>query len=145
VKRIVLDTNVLLSAFLWTGPPRAALRQALMLGIEIVRTEETLNEFVRTIDKPKFDKQIEARKTSRPKVIAEFTDVSTIVSPADDVPHDAVVDPKDVMILAAAAGGEVDAIVTGDDDLLRLVSFRGIPIIMPTTFLAQLDSPDPAE
>jgi len=47
-------------------------------------------------------------------------------------------DPKDLMVLAAAVGGGVDAIVTGDKDLLALGEFRGIPILEVSEVLTQL-------
>lgn len=46
-------------------------------------------------------------------------------------------DPKDNMILELAVNGKADVIVTGDQDLLTLGSFRGIPIWTPAQYLAQ--------
>ncbi len=39
------------------------------------------------------------------------------------------------MIIAAAVEGQAEAIITGDQDLLILVEFRGIPIRTPREFL----------
>lgn len=50
-------------------------------------------------------------------------------------------DPKDDQILEVAVEGEADVIVTGDDDLLVLHPFQGIPIVGPAEFLARLDQP----
>jgi predicted nucleic acid-binding protein len=44
-------------------------------------------------------------------------------------------DPKDDKFLELAVNGRADAIVTGDDDLLVLNPFRGIPIITPAAFV----------
>ena len=44
-------------------------------------------------------------------------------------------DPRDDKILELAVSGNADCIVTGDDDLLTLNSFRGIAIITPADFL----------
>ncbi len=46
-------------------------------------------------------------------------------------------DPKDLMILATAASGDIEVIVTGDLDLLVLGEFAGIPILSPQVFLKQ--------
>ncbi|MBD2777542.1 putative toxin-antitoxin system toxin component, PIN family [Iningainema sp. BLCCT55] len=43
-------------------------------------------------------------------------------------------DPKDNKFLEVALGGSADYLVTGDNDLLVLSPFRGIPIITPVQF-----------
>lgn len=50
-----------------------------------------------------------------------------------DVPE--LRDHKDLMVLATAASGDIDVIVTGDRDLLVLEEFSGIPILSPQDFL----------
>ncbi len=47
-------------------------------------------------------------------------------------------DPKDDIFLSVALAGEADVLVTGDEDLLALHPFRGIRIIGPSAFLAEL-------
>jgi predicted nucleic acid-binding protein len=47
-------------------------------------------------------------------------------------------DPKDLIVLAAAITAEADAIVTGDEDLLSLKSFEGIPILTARQALEKL-------
>lgn len=59
----------------------------------------------------------------------EATDVE-----APDLPEPVSRDPDDDPVLAAAAEGECDCIVTGDDDLLPLESHQGIPILTPSRF-----------
>ena len=44
-------------------------------------------------------------------------------------------DPSDDKILELAVNGRADYIITGDDDLLVMNPFRGIPIIRPAEFL----------
>ena len=48
--------------------------------------------------------------------------------------------PNDNMVLEAAVAGQGDAIVSGDNYLLTLKSFKGIPIIAPAAFLKKLKS-----
>ena len=45
-------------------------------------------------------------------------------------------DPDDDMLLETALMGDADCLITGDEDLLEMTSFRGIPILTPTTFLS---------
>ena len=49
-------------------------------------------------------------------------------------------DPKDDIVLEVAVTGRADFIVTGDNDLLVLHPFEGIPIIGPAEFLKALES-----
>lgn len=48
-------------------------------------------------------------------------------------------DPKDNKFLEVAVAGYADVIVSGDEDLLILHPFEGIPIVPPRTFLELLD------
>jgi hypothetical protein len=54
------------------------------------------------------------------------------------VPMTTVRDKDDIIILACAAGGNADYIVTGDDDLLVLKEYKGIRIVTPAEFIAIL-------
>jgi len=47
-------------------------------------------------------------------------------------------DPKDDKFLDVAVEGHADAIVSGDEDLLVLHPFQGIPTVQPARFLAML-------
>ena len=48
-------------------------------------------------------------------------------------------DPKDNPVLEAAVAGRADVIVSGDEDLLVLPPFEGIPIVGPAKFLGMLE------
>jgi predicted nucleic acid-binding protein len=50
-------------------------------------------------------------------------------------------DPKDLKVLAAAVAAHADAIVTGDDDLISIKSFEGIPIMKAREALEKLGLP----
>ena len=49
-------------------------------------------------------------------------------------------DPKDDKFLEVAISGQADVIVSGDEDLLTMNPFSGIPIITPRAFLHMLDA-----
>ena len=50
-------------------------------------------------------------------------------------------DPDDLHVLVCAVGADADAIVTGDDDLLSLKIFEGIPILTVRQALERLGIP----
>jgi putative PIN family toxin of toxin-antitoxin system len=52
---------------------------------------------------------------------------------------DVTADPDDNRILECAVAGVAQAIVTGDDDLLRLKKFEGVEIIKPRVFLNRFE------
>ena len=56
-------------------------------------------------------------------------------------PPDGMRDPDDVHALACAVAAEADAIVTGDQDLLALKTFSGIPILKVREALERLGIP----
>lgn len=81
------------------------------------------------------------RGTTPADVLAAVMAVAEIVAPgALPMPLN-LRDPKDLTVLAAAASAKADAIVTGDDDLLSMGSFEGIPILEVRQALGKLGIP----
>jgi predicted nucleic acid-binding protein len=80
-------------------------------------------------------------------VLKPFGTVGPMVDRLEDAAYTLVytgellADPKDDMVLEAAVTGHADVIVTGDQDLLVLSPFEGIPIVGPAEFLAILGNP----
>ena len=62
----------------------------------------------------------------------EVVDVLPLPQPISD-------DPDDDQVLACAISGAAQAIVSGDDDLLRLENYAGIAILTPFEFLDRLN------
>jgi putative PIN family toxin of toxin-antitoxin system len=129
--RVVLDTNVLISAFLFPGgAPEAVYRLALEGRIELVTSRPLLAEFGRVLT-AKFgweDRMAE-------EAVAQVARMAIVVEPAQTV---SVVqaDPADDRVLEAAAEGKAEVMVSGDRHLLRLGSGRDMAVLDPPTFLA---------
>lgn len=139
--RIVLDTNVLVSALVSPdGLPARLLRlcEAQLLGIVV--SDAILDEYRRALGYEK----VAARRGRSPADIArlvdEFRSFSDVVAP-EQVPSVVADDPADDKFLACAVEGSADYIVSGDRHLLQLGEYRGIPILSPRTFLAVLPGP----
>lgn len=125
--RIVLDTNVLIAAFIARGVCSALLEHCV-LRHTLILSDEILNE-------------MRDHLTGKFKYAAEDADaaVDLIRSEATLVRPELLAgsvcrDPDDDVILGTAAAGRADCIVTGDKNLLVLVQFRGIDIIRPADF-----------
>ena len=125
--RIVLDTNVLIAAFIARGVCHQLFEHCISHH-ELVISEFILNELrEKLILKFKYTSEVadEALKLLRSHV--------EIVSP---IPLDKPVcrDADDDNILAAAATGNCECIITGDKDLLVLKQFQGIDVLSPSDF-----------
>ncbi len=126
--KVVLDTNVLVAAMIARGVC-ADLFERVIADHELMLSPHILGEFERVmISKFKFDKARVERS------LALFRRVGQIVMP-EPLAEPVCRDRDDDAVLALAQSSGADCLVTGDDDLLILGSFRRIPIISPRTFL----------
>lgn len=132
-RRLVLDTNLLVSGMLFRGStPRKAIDKALNEGL-LLASRETLAELLEVFQNPKFDRA--ARLELRESLVREYALRCRIVSIHSTIR--ACRDPRDNKFLELAVDGQADLILTGDRDLLALHPFRGIPVITPTQYLSE--------
>ena len=134
--RVVLDTNVLVSALVFrTGNP-AALRTAWQAErIRPMASHETASELIRVLAYPKF----QLTDIEREDLLAEYLPwCESITVPANIVVPE-IRDPDDRMFLRLALAGQADALVSGDQDLLSLMDFR-VPVTTPARLREMLDS-----
>ena len=131
--RILLDTNVLISAILFRGMPRDLLDRAIRGELDLVTSPAPLDELEDVLTR-RFDFPPELARAVR----AELESLADVVVP-DDV-QAVSRDPDDDQVLAAAVFGEAETLVTGDADLLVLEMHQGVRIMKPGDFLAQLRS-----
>lgn len=126
--RVVLDTNVVLSALVFTSGATARLRQAWQHGIclPLVSTA-TAQELMRVLAYPKF----KLSRAEQAELLADYLPHAEVVAVPDPPP--AVPDcrdPHDLPFLHLAVAGQAQALITGDKDLLALagqVSFAITP------------------
>jgi uncharacterized protein len=137
--RAVIDTNVLLSGLLWHGQPHMLLEHVRTGTLAMVSSPLLLAELADVIGRAKFDAILVRSKTSREQALAEVRQLAQVVEPP---PLAAPVcrDPDDDEVLALALAAQVDLIISGDDDLLVLHPFQGIPILSPARALQVIGS-----
>lgn len=129
-QRFVVDTNVIISATLFKqSVARFVMNTILSDGI-MLHSNSTMVELFTVLQRRKFDKYIAL--ADRLELIGELAVVSRLIQVTTTVV--ACRDPKDDKFLELALSGDAQAIVTGDDDLLSLNPFRGIPIVSPAQF-----------
>ena len=135
--RAVVDTNVLLSALLWGGTPHALLEQVRNGRVTLLSSPALLAELARVIERPKFDVILQRSNTSRVQTLAEVRQLAEVIDPpplAQPVSRD----PDDDAVLALAIAARADMVISGDADLLSLLSFENIPILTPAQGLLKL-------
>jgi len=128
--RVVLDTNVFISAALKEGsPPETAARLAVDSHL-LLKSTITEQELFITLDRPRLAPLIPSRFRDW---VHEVMAAAEVVAITERIT--ASRDPKDDKFLELAVSGRADLFVTGDGDLLTLNPFRGIPIITPADFV----------
>jgi putative PIN family toxin of toxin-antitoxin system len=131
--RVVLDTNVVLSALLFGGATATALRQAWQSHrlLPLVSTATT-QELIRVLAYPKFRLTLDERQ----ELLADYLPFTSVVCvPSVMVALPDCRDPFDVPFLHLAAAGKAKALVSGDKDLLALSGRFSVPILAPAAFL----------
>ena len=126
--RVVLDTNVLVSAlvlnpggFAWLNSARRS-RDVVPLA-----SDDTLEEFSGVLHDSKFG--LPHRQIVR--IVFDYLPWCEMVAVPAGLPVPVCRDPRDVPFLELAVAGQADALVSGDGDLLALKPDFGIPILRP--------------
>ena len=131
--RIVLDTNVLISAVLFGGTPRQVLELIIAGKVECSISVAMLDELRDVLLRPKFG--LSAAQTAM--IVEEVHAIAEVVSPNERIDH-VVSDPDDNMVLECAVEAKASVVVTGDSHLLDLQAFQNVPILSPADFLKML-------
>lgn len=135
--RVVLDTNVLLSAFLWQKGLKPIYEAVRDHRLTPCFTPMTWAELGRTLRYPKFARQLQRLSVTPEEVLKLVASRAEFRIPRERITA-IPADPADNHILAAAVAGEVGYIVSGDKHVQALGTFRGIPIVRPRAFVKML-------
>ncbi len=132
-KKVILDSNVFISALGWGGKAYEVLDKALSGSFRLIISNQIFKELNDVLYYPKFDFIGREEKESFLSVIsetAEFIQVSNIMSQK-------LVDPKDNMFLECAIEIDADYLVSGDKHLLNLKKVGNTRIVSPAVFLSK--------
>jgi putative PIN family toxin of toxin-antitoxin system len=130
---IVLDTNVLVSALLFGGPPREILEMVVARAVNCSLSPPILDELKDVLQRPKFGFSSQQAMA----IVEELSVLCTIVSPFERISVIGA-DPDDDRMLECALEARADAIVSGDAHLLKLGRHEGIRILSPSEFLRMM-------
>mgnify|MGYP005854177327 CR=1 FL=1 len=133
--KVVLDTNVLVSALIKTGKPRELFLKIIEARIQLILSRSLLKEFSEVVDDPRIRKYV-----NRDDIIAFLKILGTVAKTVQVTSRFKVVkeDPDDDIVLRTAFDGKADYIVSGDNHLLSTGTFRGIRIVTIAEMLTLL-------
>jgi putative PIN family toxin of toxin-antitoxin system len=132
--KVVLDTNILISAILFGGKPRQILEKAIRGEIRLCLSEPILEELKGVLQRSKFGYSPEMIQF----IFTELTGIADFVNPSERI--DVVLeDPEDNRILECAVEGKANYIISGDSHLLKLNRYRNIEVLDAAAFLERLE------
>jgi uncharacterized protein len=137
--RLLLDTNVVMSALLWQGAPYrllAAIRG--QANIQLFSSPALLEELADVLTRPSATKRLALIGKTAREVLADFVEVVEMVEPVD-VPRVVLNDPDDDHVVAAAQAAHFDYIVSGDTDLLSLRRYEAIDILTAAQAIQRIE------
>jgi len=136
--RVVLDTNIYISASMFGGVPGNLLELALLGALALIISPALLDEL-----DDKLQNKFGVSSQDAAILRAALQNIALVVEPRETISAIAD-DPDDNRVLECAVGGNADLIVSGDRHLLKLLSFRGIPIVTARQFMdsAEFTEPD---
>ncbi|MEQ1591793.1 MAG: putative toxin-antitoxin system toxin component, PIN family [Thiobacillaceae bacterium] len=126
--RLVVDTNVLVSAFLWAGTPGHLIELAGEKEIQLYTSRVLLDELAATLGKKKLTKPVTDTGLTADQIMQNYRRIVTLVT-VRQLAQPVSRDSDDDAVLACALAARADLVVSGDDDLLTLGSFEGIRVV----------------
>ena len=130
--KVVVDTNVLISAIFFGGPPGQILQAWRDKDLEFVISHEILEEYYEVCE----------RLSLRHPGI-DITHILTLIVQNSQVVHTPPLpepvsrDADDDMFIACALASDTKIIISGDSDLLTVSGFKKITVITPRDFVDQ--------
>lgn len=134
VIRAVLDTNVVISALLFSGPPSQLVSAWQSSRLRPVVSAPVIDEYIRVLAYPKFKlTNAEIRGLVEEELLPFIETVKVLPS---IIPK--VRDPDDAKFITCAVAADVRWLVSGDNDLLSLHRVKSVEIISVAEFLHHL-------
>jgi putative PIN family toxin of toxin-antitoxin system len=128
--RVVLDTNVLISAIVFGGIPRKILETVYRGELSSYFSAAIIDELKAVLERPKFGFPSEILQT----ILSELYNIGIFITPKSRVDL-LTEDPDDNRILECAVEADATFLITGDSHLLNLERYNNISIMSPAEYL----------
>lgn len=128
-KKIVIDTNLFISALGWGGKPNELIERAIDKEYELYISTKQIKELIRVLSYPRLKFTEHEKKAFLEKIyeIAIIIDTKLELSVVED--------PFDNMLVECAVEADADYIISGDNLLKKLKKFKNIRIVSVSEFL----------
>lgn len=136
--RLVLDTNIVISALLWHGAPRRLLHYAYSDLVQLYTSLPLLIELDEVLRRNKFQVRLQRAQVTTNDLVLGYAALATTVEPMA-IPPMILSDPDDDNVLACALAAQAEVVVSGDGHLLQLGAYATIPILSADILLDQMD------
>ncbi|MBS3137713.1 putative toxin-antitoxin system toxin component, PIN family [Candidatus Woesearchaeota archaeon] len=134
--RIVLDTNIIISAFGWSGNEYNILQKVMNKELLLVLSPEILDEYKRIL----LLQRLEFQEDEVEEFISALLEVAELIYPIYNKQSSiAIRDKDDIKFIICAIESKADYIITGDNDLLVIDKYNSIQIISSKNFLETLE------
>ena len=130
MKRVVLDTNVTISAFFWGGYPRVVYNLVQEEKVTLISSIVIEAELIRVLAYARFG-LTPAEIFPLVNNLRKYIELITVKNRVNIVKED----PTDNIFLECALEGKADYIISGDHHLLTIGSYEGIQTMRAKDFL----------
>jgi putative PIN family toxin of toxin-antitoxin system len=128
--KIVLDTNVFISGVFFSGPPSIILQAWRDSKIQIILSEEILEEYQRVAEE--LSSKFPAVDIDR---IIELLTIYGEVFETKGISVSVCEDPNDNKFIECAIASNSKLIVSGDKHLLNITGYQGVSVLKPRDFI----------
>jgi len=133
VSKLVIDTNVLLSSFISTGPPRLIVNRIRDRLDLLCLSQPILEEYLSVLQRSRIAEDLLA------SLFSLFRDPARVLLVLPSRRVELIrEDPSDNMFLECAIEARADYLISGDRHLKKLKSFQGIEILPPREYVSRL-------
>lgn len=137
--RIVLDTNIVVSALVWGGTPYRLLQAAVDGEIELVTSPALLDELRDVLSRSHLVPRLAAKQSSVTLAIDFYSQLALHVSPLA-IPRVVPADPDDDHVIACAIAANAALVVSGDADLLAIGKHQHVEIVNAAEAVRRINS-----
>lgn len=130
-KKIVIDTNNLISSLGWNGKSRDLIRKVIDKEFDLFISIKQIIELKRVLNYPKFGFTEEQKR----KFLQILFDIAKIIDTKDSKISVITEDPADNMLIECAVKAGADYIISGDNHLKKLKRFKNVRILSVNEFL----------
>ena len=137
--QVVLDANIYISSLISPkGTPALIIDRWLKGEFDVLISKPIIDEVSRVTGYERLQKKYRRIRENRIEFVELISEQCLSVEPTERLSV-VTADESDNRYIECAVTGSATYIVTGDDHLLSIESYRGINIITPATFIRLLD------